>query len=130
MGRDSFWQRDKGSVIGWLKMVVRQQAYEVLRRKSSGEVACCDMETDEQPSLRFADKFSHSSRWPEDYFPSLIQRLLTVLPKQAALVIQLTLKGYSNKEIACELGISLATISRHCQLARETIEDVDFGLAA
>ena len=129
LGRASFWQPGKGTVIGWLKMIVRQQVSELTRGRSSSEQTCCDLESEGQ-ACRSVEEFKSIPNNIGFDSEKMIDRLIRALPQEVGLVIGLTLEGFSNKEIAVRLGISLTTISRHCKLARRTIADQDFGLAA
>jgi RNA polymerase sigma factor (sigma-70 family) len=130
IGRDSFWQQEKGPVLSWLKMIVRQQAIELVRKKSSSSTrVSSDCEPAEDPG-RVLECGARSSRWSDNQFQYLLSGLFDSLPRQAIQVVRMTLSGYSNKEIACELGISLSTISRHCTLAKEMMGKIDFGLAS
>lgn len=127
--RDSFWQQGKATVGGWLKMIVRQQVYELTRKKSGSEKVCTDFDTADQPCYSVEQLENLPNRFGHD-FDSIVEKVSRLMPPELKLVVQMILEGLSRKEIADQLGISEPTVCRRRYAAQAYFEDFDFGLAA
>lgn len=127
--RTSCWQPDKASVMSWLFMLVRHQVKSMLRKKSGSEKVCSDYETDSEAchSVEHLKLIPNSNPFE---FDRILQSLISALPSEVREVVVLTLEGLSCKEIATTLKVSLPTISRRFQVARQIIAEMSFGLAA
>ncbi len=97
--------KDEHSLSCFLYTSVKNSAIDELRRRSKRSGS-----NDEDVMNSIPDESSFADIVTQEEFHRLLEKAIASLPKQSRKVMELSLKSYSNIQIADELGISVNTV--------------------
>ena len=108
---------EQGSFVSWAKVVMRHVYYNNLQN-SARRCALFPDECDEahNPLLAVAEESADST-----YITAEMNRMIDELPAAHALAFRLYLSGYSYREIAQKMGVSIDNVRNYIHAARAAL---------
>ncbi|MNH31626.1 ECF RNA polymerase sigma factor RpoE [compost metagenome] len=122
------WQKarlyhpDKGAPTTWIYTVMRNQCFDMLRRRRASKEDLCAEEL--WPVLEYRAQEDHLSEGEGAVLTSQMAHYLAILPESQQQVVRgIYLQEFSQQELAARLGVPLGTIKSRLRLALQKLKE-------
>ena len=124
------YQKELGSVKGWLQAIVRNRAIDKVRSSMHREYQFAHLQTEDGPDPSSPEPEMWEQVWDGEQ-AGLIRKALAQLPPEQRRVIEMNyFSGYTHVEIASKLQIPIGTVKGRARLGLQKVKQLlqQYGL--